>query len=40
MHKKPKNWIPTPKTSEVIQRMDRLIVYGPLSQLKSKLVES
>ncbi len=35
-----KNWIPTPKASQVIQSMDRLIVYGPLSRLKSKLVES
>jgi hypothetical protein len=35
-----KNWIPTPKAGEVIQSMDKLIVYGPLSQLKKKLIEA
>ena len=33
------NWMPTPKASEVLQSFDRLVVYGPLSALKSKLEE-
>lgn len=34
-----KNWIPTPKASEVLQSFDRLVVYGPLDALKTKLEE-
>jgi hypothetical protein len=34
-----KNWMPTPKASEVLEGFDRLVVYGPLSALKSKLEE-
>jgi len=33
------NWIPTPKAGEVLESFDRLIIYGPLSGLKSKLEE-
>ena len=32
-----KNWIPTPKASEMIRDGDHLVVYGPLSVLKSRL---
>jgi len=32
-----KNWIPTPKASEIIKNGDDLVVYGPLKILKSKL---
>jgi hypothetical protein len=34
-----KNWIPTPKASEIIKNGDDLVVYGPLKVLKSKLEE-
>lgn len=35
-----KNWIPTPKATEIIRNGDNLIVYGPLKILKSKLGEA
>jgi hypothetical protein len=31
------NWMPTPKAVEVLKSYDRLVIYGPLSALKSKL---
>jgi hypothetical protein len=34
-----KNWIPTPKAKEVIQKGDYLVIYGPLDILKTKLEE-
>ena len=33
------NWMPTPKAGEVLKRYDRLVIYGPLSALKSRLEE-
>lgn len=33
------DWVPTPKAKEKIQKGDRLIVYGPLSNLKKQLEE-
>ncbi|MGB6867903.1 MAG: TrkA C-terminal domain-containing protein, partial [Candidatus Aminicenantaceae bacterium] len=32
-------WFPTPKAAEILQSFDRLVVYGPLDVLKSKLEE-
>jgi hypothetical protein len=32
-----KNWIPTPKATEIIKSGDNLVIYGPLEALKSKL---
>lgn len=32
-----KNWIPTPKASEIIRNGDNLIVYGPLEMLRLRL---
>lgn len=32
-----KSWIPVPKASEVIERGDRLVVYGPLNALRDIL---
>ncbi|MFB0566292.1 MAG: TrkA C-terminal domain-containing protein [Candidatus Aminicenantaceae bacterium] len=32
-----KNWIPIPKSTEIIEQKDRLVVYGPLKVLKSLL---
>lgn len=34
-----KNWIPIPKSNEIIKQGDRLVVYGPLKDLKSLLEE-
>jgi uncharacterized protein with PhoU and TrkA domain len=34
-----KNWIPIPKSTEIIKQGDRLVVYGPLKDLKSLLEE-
>lgn len=34
-----KNWIPIPKSSEIIKQGDRLVVYGSLKDLKSLLEE-
>ena len=34
-----KNWMPTPKAAEVLKSYDRLVVYGPLDALKTKLEE-
>lgn len=33
------SWIPTPKANEVLQSYDRLVVYGPLDALRSRLGE-
>jgi hypothetical protein len=33
-----KRWIPTPKAGEILKSFDRVVVYGPLDALKSKLV--
>ena len=34
-----KVWVPTPKSSEIINKGDYLVIYGPLKVLKSKLGE-
>lgn len=34
-----KNWIPTPKATEIIKSGDNLVIYGPLEVLKSRLEE-
>lgn len=33
------NWMPTPQASEILKSFDRLVVYGPLDALKTKLEE-
>lgn len=35
-----KSWIPIPKSAEILKQEDRLVVYGPLNDLKSLLDET